>query len=57
MVWRNLHKEERALAKEMKKRKWYGESDAVIFVQATPGELLKRGIQEVMNENGMNAVC
>ena len=35
------------------RRKWYGDSDAVIFVQSTPGELLKKRVHEVMKENGM----
>ena len=33
----NWRKKERALAKEIKKRRWYGDSDAVLFVQSTPG--------------------
>ena len=33
----SCRKEERALAKEIKKRRQYGDSDAVLFVQSTPG--------------------
>ena len=47
-------KEERAVSKEIKRRRWYGDSDAVIFVQSTPGEILKKGIEGVMKGNNMN---
>ena len=47
-------KEERALRKKVKMRKWYGDSDAVVFVQSTPGEILRKGVEEIMKENGMN---
>ena len=47
------HKLERALNDKKKAKRWYGESDAVMFVQSTPKSILKREIENVMKTNGM----
>ena len=37
-----------------KQRKWYGKTKgAVIFMQATPGECLKKAVQEVCDRSGL----
>ena len=41
----NWHKEERALAKEMKKRRWYGESDEVVRIEEETGVLMNTKIE------------
>ena len=46
-------KEERAVGKKMKKITWYGSRfQSVLFVQSSPGEILKKEVQKVMDENG-----
>ena len=37
------------MEKKLKARKWAGNSDSVVFVQATPGEQLRKSIQEVVD--------
>ena len=45
---------EREVHKLKKQRKWYGKTkDAVIFMQATPGECLKKAVQEVCDRSGL----
>ena len=39
--------------KELKKKQWYGDSLAVLFVQSTPGSVLKLEIEQVMKTSGM----
>ena len=46
------HKKDRALEKKAKAKKWAGNVESVLFVQATPGEILKKRIQEVANSSG-----
>ena len=45
-------KEERALEKKVKGRSWYGDKESVVFVQATPGEALRKKVQDIMISNG-----
>ena len=46
-------KQERAVSKLRNKKEWFGKkNDAVIFVQATPGEVLQKEIQKVVNSSG-----
>ena len=47
--WR---KEERALGNLVKARSWYSPHDTVLFVQATPGEVLRRRIEDVVRKSG-----
>ena len=47
-------KEERAIRKKTKLKGWYGSKDTVVFVPATPGELLRRRVEKVMSENKFN---
>ena len=49
-VWK---KEERAVKKIIKMKNWYGDNDSVVFVQSTPGEVLRKAIDKVMHEEGM----
>ena len=49
--WR---KEERALQKKVKGKTWYGKCDSVIFVQSTPGEILKKRIERIVADKGFN---
>ena len=45
---------ERAVEKKVKKSKWWGESyDTVLFVQATPNEVLRRRVQDVCDKEKM----
>ena len=44
---------ERTLKNKKKAKRWYGEADAVMFVQSSPDSILKREIEEVMRTNGM----
>ena len=47
-------KQERAVSKLRSRKEWFGKkNDAVIFVQATPGEVLQREIQKVVNSSGL----
>ena len=46
-------KEERAVKKKIKGKTWYGKTfDSVMFVQSSPGEILRREIQKIMNDSG-----
>ena len=46
-------KEERALTRKKKSKNWYGKQfDSVLFVQSSPGELLKKEVQRIVKENG-----
>ena len=46
-------KEERAVGKKMKKITWYGSRfQSVLFVQSSPGEVLKKEVQKVIDESG-----
>ena len=44
-------KEQRGLEKKLKARQWAGNAESVVFVQATPGEELKKSTQEVANKS------
>ena len=45
---------ERSVGKKVKERKWWGNAyDTVMFVQATPRELLRKKVQEVCDREGM----
>ena len=46
-------KEERSNEKLLKKKNWYGNNDAVMFVQATPGSILKKEVELIMKAEGM----
>ena len=49
----SLNKEERAIAKKMKGKTWYGSQfESVLFVQSSPGELLKKEVQKVIDASG-----
>ena len=46
-------KQERDVAKKAKKIDWYGKKvDTVIFVQSTPGELLKKKVEAIVSNAG-----
>ena len=46
-------KQERDVAKKAKKINWYGkEVDTVIFVQSTPGEILKKKVEAIVSNAG-----
>ena len=45
------NKEMRAVEKKAKLKGWYGSQESVVFVPATPGEILRRRIEKVMLEN------
>ena len=46
-------KEERALTRKKKSKNWYGKQfDSVLFVQSSPGELLKKEVQRIVKDNG-----
>ena len=47
-------KQQRATEKELKKKGWYGDSSSVMFVQATPGSVLKLEIDQIMKAAKMN---
>ena len=38
----------------MKSKSWFGKSDSVVFVQSTPGEILRRNVQKLMVDKGFN---
>ena len=42
------HKEERAIQKKVKGKSWFGKNDTVVFVQSTPSEVLKKGIEKII---------
>ena len=46
-------KQQRSIGKELKKKRWYGDSLAVLFVQPTPGSILKLEIEQIMKTSGM----
>ena len=46
-------REKRAISRLVKEKTWT-KSDSVIFVQATPGEILKREVKKVVKEAGFN---
>ena len=48
------NKESRAIEKKVKMKGWYGSKDSVIFVPATPGELLRKRIEKVVSDNHFN---
>ena len=49
----SLNKEKRAIAKKMKGKTWYGNQfESVLFVQSSPGELLKKEVQKVIDASG-----
>ena len=45
-------KEERALGRLVKAKSWYAPYDTVMFVQATPGEMLKKRVEKVVRDYG-----
>ena len=45
-------KQERAVERVNKKSSWYGDNESVVFVQATPGSVLKREVMEVLKQEG-----
>ena len=45
-------KEDRAVKRLVKAKTW-SKADSVMFVQATPGELLKKEISKIMHESGL----
>ena len=47
-------KKERAIGKIRDKKSWFGKTnDSVLFVQATPGEVLRKRLQAVVKDHGM----
>ena len=48
------NKEERALSKKIKGKSWYGPKDSVIFVPATPKEILRKRVEKVMADNNFD---
>ena len=48
------NKEERALKKKVKGKSWYGKCDSVVFVQSTPGEVLRQNIEKLVAGKGFN---
>ena len=46
-------KQQRSIGKELKKKRWYGDSLAVLFVQPTPGSILKLEIEQIMKTSRM----
>ena len=48
------NKENRAIEKKTKLRGWYGSRESVVFVPATPGEILRKRIEKVMLGNNFN---
>ena len=48
------HKEERAIQKKVKGKSWFGKNDTVVFVQSTPGEVLKKGIEKIIAAKGFD---
>ena len=49
----SFNKELRNTQKMLKGKKWYGGMDGVLFVQATPGSILKREVEYIMKAEGM----
>ena len=49
--WRKF---DRAVQKDVKGKRWYGNYKSVLFVQATPDSLLKREIESVMEKSKMS---
>ena len=49
--WR---KYDRALGKIVKQRKWYGDNDAVFFVEPSPEGLLRKGAEKIFEEEGFS---
>ena len=47
-------KHDRAIEKQDKKRTWYGNKESVLFVQATPKEILRTQTQEIADRHGLN---
>ena len=46
-------KEARAMKKKMKGRSWWGErNESVMFVQATPNEVLRKEVQKIIDASG-----
>ena len=54
-LYRTSHwkREERAIARLVKERTWR-KIDSVIFVQATPGEILRKEVRKIVNGAGFN---
>ena len=48
------NKEERALLKKIKGKSSYGPKDSVIFVPATPKEILRKRVEKVMADNNFD---
>ena len=46
-------REDRALKRLVSNKTWY-KSDSVVFVQSTPGELLKKEVKKIMDDAGFN---
>ena len=45
------------MKKKVKGKTWYGSTfDSVVFVQSSPGEVLRKEIQKIMDESGFK-VC
>ena len=38
----------------MKGKSWFGKNDTVVFVQSTPGEVLKKGIEKIIAAKGFD---
>ena len=50
----DFNKKSRAIGKIRSKQEWYGKSnDAVLFVQATPGEQLRKKVQDIVKTHKM----
>ena len=50
----NWNEYQRNLDKVMKRNNWYGtETESVVFVQATPGEILRKAVQKEANLSGV----
>ena len=48
-TWR---KEERAVQRVLKKSNWYFPKESVLFVQSTPGEILRKEVQKILDAEG-----
>ena len=45
-------REDRALKKKVKEKSWFGNKQSVIFVQSTPGEILRKKVEEIVDSAG-----
>ena len=46
------NREDRALKKKVKEKNWFGSKQSVMFVQATPGEILRKRVEDIVTKAG-----